>query len=501
MKFATALIAAWFASMSKALMRRRRAIAELMYPLLTPAQFYGLTGMRPIAGAEKDPSKKTVEKREQALALFKSATEKATELGLDADDPTKGTEADWKTVNDMFAAAKKLDDEFKVLAEREGIMTTMAERMDYYSVAVTGKGLGLHPIGELPYKARKSIGQQVIESDEYKELVATGALSNDNSNAPFRMKSVTAEKAADDVIVTGDGGGASSLVLPQYLPGIQALEQRPRVVRQLFSQAPTSSDLISYARQVGFERNATMVAQAGKQGSPAGTKPQSSISWERVTSPVETAATWMASTRQALADAGQIAALIDNQGRLMLELLEEEELLDGDGNSPDLLGVLHCPGVQTLDVGAADNLDAIRTARRLVRTGASRFQADGIVLNPIDSERFDLLKDLNGQYRGGNPIGNFGFNQPIWSLNRVESEAVEEGTALVGAFKPGATVYERQGITVYTSDSHADFFIKNLIAILFEERLGFAIFYPSAFVIVSLGDWDETSGEAGFVSE
>jgi hypothetical protein len=124
----------------------------------------------------------------------------------------------------------------------------------------------------------------------------------------------------------------------------------------------------------------------------------------------------------------------------------------------------------------------------LVSTGLSRLTADWIVLHPEDSEEFDLLKDENLSYRGGNPIGNFTFDQTIWRLTRVESEAMTAGTALVGA-RAGATVYERQPITVLTADQHSDFFIRNLIVILFEERLAFPVWFPSAFVEVTLADW------------
>jgi len=222
-----------------------------------------------------------------------------------------------------------------------------------------------------------------------------------------------------------------------------------------------------------------------------GRKPQSSIAWERRTGVIETIATFLAATRQQLADAGQVASLIDNQGRLMLQLEEEDQLINGNGTTPNLSGLLD-QTLQTLVVAAAgDNLDAVRTAKRLVKTGAARANADVLLLNPYDSEQFDLLKDTNGLYRGGNPIGNFTFDQPIWGLRRVESEAIALGTAIVGAFRFGATVYERQGLTVYTTDSHSDWFTRNLICILFEERLGFAVWFPLAFVEMTLDltDW------------
>jgi len=136
----------------------------------------------------------------------------------------------------------------------------------------------------------------------------------------------------------------------------------------------------------------------------------------------------------------------------------------------------------------------------MIKTGLARANADAIVIHPNDSEQIDLMVDSIGQFRGGNPVGNFNYDQPLWGLRRVESEAVDEGTAIVGAFKFGATVYERQGLTVYTSDSHADFFVRNLIVLLFEERLGFAMLYPAAFVQVTLATTNLESGSEGFIS-
>ena len=52
----------------------------------------------------------------------------------------------------------------------------------------------------------------------------------------------------------------------------------------------------------------------------------------------------------------------------------------------------------------------------------------------------------------------------------------------MGDFAMGATIYDRQQKSVYTSDSHADLFVRNGVAILAEERLAFAIERPNAFV-------------------
>lgn len=416
--------------------------------------------------------------REQAIAAFKAADDLVVDEGGPAAENQEQFDA-------HMASGRDLMDQYRKQAEREGTVLSLRETLGDIAGAVRGQGPVPFTQVTVP-AAGRSLGEAFVASDEYHSLVASGALQSDM--AAFKSKPFQA--AATDVIQsTPSTGPGSALVTPQYLPGILPLPQRPLTVRDLFGSGTTSSDSISYAAQTAFDNAAATVAQATAANN--GAKPQSSVAWQRRTSAVETLATWMAVTRQQLADAGQVRSLIDNQLRLMLALEEEDQLLNGDGTSPNLSGIYDQSGVQDLDLGGlggVGNLDGIRTARRLVRTGLSRLTADAIVLNPVDSENFDLLKDLEGRYRGGNPIGSFTFDQPIWALRRVESEAMQQGKALVGAFKAGATVLERQGITILVAEQHSDFFVRNLVVILAEERLGFPVFFPSAFVDVNLDD-------------
>ena len=45
-----------------------------------------------------------------------------------------------------------------------------------------------------------------------------------------------------------------------------------------------------------------------------------------------------------------------------------------------------------------------------------------------------------------------------------------------------ATVYDREEVTVRVAEQHADFFIKNMVAVLCEERLAFTVERPAAIV-------------------
>lgn len=451
------------------------------------------------------------ELREQAAALFLEAN--ALVEGVKEEDITAEVEAKF---NKKMSEAKDADKAYREAAGKEGQRIELKDSLAFYAgkagkdldwskVAQAGPTPGLpHYAGGLivppGFSGQKSLGQEFVDSAEFKELQSSGVLNSDG--AKFKTRPIGL-KAAGDIISGSDAGGVagagggSALITPQYLPGILPLPQRPLTIRELFSQATTGSDVLSYAYQSSFDNGAAAVAEAAIDGNPTGAKPQSSIGWGRTTSPIETIATWMAATRKQLSDAGQTRSLIDNQGRLMIGLEEEDQLLNGDGTAPNISGLLDRSGLQTLNLTSATgeraNLDGIRTAKRLVRTGAARAVADAVAVNPIDSEEFDLMVDNEGRYRAGDPFGVAGPTgdaPPIWRLRRVESEAVAEGTAIVGAFKQGGTVFEREGLVTYTSDSHSDFFIRNLIAILFEERLGLAIFFPAAFCVVTLADWE-----------
>jgi Phage capsid family len=50
--------------------------------------------------------------------------------------------------------------------------------------------------------------------------------------------------------------------------------------------------------------------------------------------------------------------------------------------------------------------------------------------------------------------------------------------------KQAACIYRRGGPTVEASNSHSDFFTKNLNMVRAEERLALAVFRPASFVVL-----------------
>jgi HK97 family phage major capsid protein len=59
---------------------------------------------------------------------------------------------------------------------------------------------------------------------------------------------------------------------------------------------------------------------------------------------------------------------------------------------------------------------------------------------------------------------------------------MHEGEFLTGAFGLGAQIWDREQANVRISEHHADYFTKNMLAILAEERIALTVYRPESFV-------------------
>jgi len=189
---------------------------------------------------------------------------------------------------------------------------------------------------------------------------------------------------------------------------------------------------------------------------------------------------WLPVTEEMLEDVPALQSYIDARLRSGVELAKEDELLNGSGVAPHLMGLMTVPG-KAPDVvrGADSNADAIFKQITAV-TVSSLVAPDALVMNPVNWQTVQLTKNANGNYLGAGP-----WNAPqtptLWGLPVAVTPAIVANTALVGGFQQGAQEFTKGGIRVEVSNSHVDFFIKNLIAIRAEERLALAIYRPGAF--------------------
>jgi HK97 family phage major capsid protein len=258
--------------------------------------------------------------------------------------------------------------------------------------------------------------------------------------------------------------------------------RRPLTILDLITRGTTGSDSVDYVRTRGFTNNAAVVPEADDvlYTDDTGRKPWSTLSLERINTPVYTIAHGEAATTRMLADAGQMRTLIDSWLTYGL-LAELDDLVLNGGGTTTFDGILHVANTQDQSY-VTNMLTTIRKAKTKVFLNG-KAQANGVLMHPNDWEALDLELTLAG-YNSNRDAANESSPR-VWGLTVVESEAIAEGTAVVADFRK-AVLWDRQQTTVQATSGYMDFFMKNLVAILAEMRAAFGVIRPTAFVITDV---------------
>lgn len=331
----------------------------------------------------------------------------------------------------------------------------------------------------------ESLGQAFAKSAELRALLK----QYPNGRIPERAV-VNSTPFGAKTLITGTSDTSGGALVQNDYRGLQVgldLFQRPLTIRNLVTNGTTTSDTVEYVRVTSTTNNAAPVAESTATADPGtmnaanGVKPESALALAKVTETVKTIAHWLPATTRALSDAGQIRTLIDTFLRYGLEEELEDQMVNGNGSGENFMGIGNVSGTQS-QAFVTDKLTTTRKARTLVRT-VGRSTPTAYVMNPADWEAIDLLQDNENRYYFGGPMR---MGQPtLWGLPVVESEAVPAGTAYVGDWRK-AVLWDREQASITVSNSHANFFIRNMVAILAEMRAAFGVLQPSAFVEIAL---------------
>ncbi len=251
-----------------------------------------------------------------------------------------------------------------------------------------------------------------------------------------------------------------------------------RIISDLMGSSDTTSNVVEYYEETTVTNAATTVAE----GSP---KPESALGWTLRSEPIRKIGTFIPATKEVLDDVPQVEGAIRGRLAYMVRRVEEAQLLTGNGVGQNLTGLLNRGGIQTQAKGTDPNMDAIYKAMQKIRgsAGTGFSEPTAVVINPNDWTLIKLVRTADGIYLWGNPSDE--GPDRIWGKPVRQTTAITAGTALVGAFRPWAEVLRREGIVVTLSTEHSTFFVENKVAILAEERLGLAVYRPSAFCTVT----------------
>lgn len=272
------------------------------------------------------------------------------------------------------------------------------------------------------------------------------------------------------------GSGAASagaLIQPQVNPGILMPGLRRLTIRDLLAQGRVSSNSLEYVRENVFINSAAPVAEGNL-------KPESNLTFTKETATVKTIAHWIQASRQVMDDAPMLESYVNNRLLFGLALVEEGQMLNGDGTGDNLLGLNKVATAYDASLTAEGDTRADMIAHAIFQTSESEFEASGIILNPRDWHAIALLKDADGRYIFGGPAAFAA--KVMWGLPVVATKAQAQGTFTVGGFDLASQVWDRMDATVEVSREDRDNFVKNMLTILCEERLALAHYRPTAII-------------------
>ncbi len=338
--------------------------------------------------------------------------------------------------------------------------------------------------------AHADAGRAFVESEGYKAIADPATRGQRWSTGAIPVGSLQAKGTLLEgagAPGTGTGGGLLSAG-PTVVPGVVEKLFQPIAVTDLFAAITTTTNTVRYA----IERTATSSAAGVAEG---GTKPESTLDLDTVDEPVKKIATAITVSDELIEDAAAAQGFVGSRLSLFVQLDEERQLLRGAGGN-ELAGLVGRAGVNVYARGSDDNLTAI--AKVIGNTaGSSHVIPTGIVMHPTNWLSSRLLRDgsggTTGAYFGAGPFGvaaqNAGaanlFGQTLWDTPVALSTTVGLGTAIVGGFATAAAIARRSGVTVEDTNSHQDYFVKDLVSIRAEQREALLCYRAEAFTVVS----------------
>jgi HK97 family phage major capsid protein len=294
----------------------------------------------------------------------------------------------------------------------------------------------------------RSAGEAFIQSEQFKRYRGYGTMEPVEFEDFLGMETRMA-------VLTGPITEALLKLPPERWDGPAGPTVRAPFL-SLIGREVVSTNAVSYITWGDYATGAAEVAETD-------TKPEATLTPTEHPVTLKTYAFWKAITRQALEDYPRIRSIVES--KLRIGLAQELETV-----ATGVLSGVAAPGTAT-------NLEGIRSAIATLQENG--YTPTAIAMNPQDAALLDL-EVMGSTLLGPNSPGNY------WGVRVVPVGSIPAGTAYVADWTQAVTWFDRSSASVYMSDSHADYFIRNLFVILAEQRSTFALTEPNAVVAVTV---------------
>lgn len=296
-----------------------------------------------------------------------------------------------------------------------------------------------------PKPETRSFGEQFVDSEQFRNYRGRGSMP------PVEFEGFLEQREAISL---------ATLDLPPVMWSGPREYTTTTPLLNVIGRERVSGNAVDYITWGGSDPLAAEVAEGEL-------KPEAELEPTEHSVTLKTYAHWKAITRQALEDYPRIRSIVE--GKLRGGLADALE----QAAAATLTAVTAGIGVVT----AADLMSGIRTGIGQVQ--AAGYSPNAVLLNPADFAALDIAAAA-GANSGPSSFSSY------WGLRPIAVGALDPGETYVGDFTNGLTWFDRGTTAVYMTDSHADYFVRNLLIVLAEQRAAFAVTEASALAKVEV---------------
>jgi len=303
----------------------------------------------------------------------------------------------------------------------------------------------------------------------FKDGVIDGIVKGNTNAASFEVKA--------DMTMAADFTGvvADETVVAQF----KFDPSRSVHIRSLIPQGSTSAQTIRFPKESGYSDNAAATAQGSALGNSDFDITATSVNLEKI-------GTYMRLTEEMLADTPQLSSYLSARVPSKVLSVEDNEIISGDGSSPNLDGLLtdgtafttSSGGLFYQSVESANEYDVLVAA--LNQLALVNYQADTILLNPTDLHKIVLLKSTANEYLRQQIYT--GIQPTIMGIPVTVNTAMPNGKFLVGNLAQATQLWIRENLAISFSREDSTNFRDGFVTVKAQERVALTNYLPNAIV-------------------
>jgi len=274
----------------------------------------------------------------------------------------------------------------------------------------------------------KAIGQQFIDSDAYKTHRERGFTG---------VGDAVEMKATLKALFSSTAGWTQDV---PRIPRVQPIFYRPVQLLDRIRQMPTPTESVEWMEQT------TRTRPPNQGGTAEGAIYQEAAFGFTVrTSRVKIKTAWVPITEVIAADEPQIIDIIQSQLPTMLGEHVDDDLINGDGGTNEMIGLLSLTGRRIRNKGQDESFyeGVGRLLEEVEVNSYGMAMVDTIIMHPSDYYSFMFTQDANLQYMFG-LLGQ--QDTSPWGPTVVKAHTCPRGTIIVGDLARYMYIRDRQSI-------------------------------------------------------